>query len=95
MSNLTYVSPSEIRPNRDRESKVEVKENARLWILEFEVKGGKKGCAVVKATNSNGAIRILLSGGAYNGTPSVYQITKVEEIIESPDSMLICEQIND
>ena len=95
MSNLSYVSPSEIRPNRDRETKVEVKENAKLWILEFEVKGDKKGCAVVKAANSNSAIRILLSGGMYNGTPSVYQVTRVEEIVESPDVMLICEQIND
>ena len=94
MSNLTYVSPCETRPNRDREVKVD-NFNLRLWALEFELKGGKKGCAVIKASNSNNAIRILLSDGMYNGTPTIYQVTKVEEINESLDSMLICEQIND
>ena len=95
MSNLTYASPCEVRPNRDRESKVVNDSNLRLWVLEFEVKDHKKGCAVIKATNANNAIRILFSNGMYNGTPTVYQVTRVEEIIESVDSMLICEQIND
>ena len=95
MSNLTYASPCEVRPNRDREVKCETKESLKLWILEFEVKDNKKGCAVVKAANSNNAVRKLLSDGMYNGSPTIYHVTRIEEIVESVDSMLICEQIND
>ena len=93
MSNLTYASPCEVRPNRDRDVKCEGKELLKLWILEFEVKDNKKGCAVIKAPNANKAVRILFSNGTYNGSPTVYQVTRIEEIIKSPDSMLICEQI--
>lgn len=65
----------------------------RLWVLEFTV-NGSKGCSIIKAHDANRAIRELKSSGMYNGTPDVYQVTRVEEIIESPDMMLICEQIN-
>lgn len=90
-----YVAPCNSVPNRDRETKCEIKENARLWILEFTIKGGGKGCAVVKAKNSNNAARKLLSEGQYNGNSTVYEVTRIEEILESPDEMLICEQIID
>lgn len=94
MSNLAYATPNEVRPNRDREIKCETKDNkSKLYIMEFIVRGGTKGCAVVKANNPNNAIKILFSNGRYNGTPTVYEVTRVEEIIESPDEMLICEQI--
>lgn len=93
MSNLAYITPNEVRPNKNRTDKCEVKETPRLWILEFNIKNGTKGCAVVKANNPNNAIRMLFAGGQYNGTPTVYEVTRIEEIIESPDEMLICEQI--
>lgn len=77
----------------NKEGKCEIKEFPKLWILEFDITNNGKGCAVIKANNANNAIRILLAGGQYNGTPSSYKVTRVEEIIESPDEMLICEQI--
>lgn len=68
-------------------------EKDRLWIIEFNVSGQGKGCAVVKAKGPAEAERILVSEGTFNGTPLLYGITRVEEIIESPAPMLICEQI--
>lgn len=70
----------------------------KLWVLEFNINPlvtdkNTKGCAVVKAGNSNEAISLLKAGGYYNGTPKAYNVTRVEEIVESPDKMLICEQI--
>lgn len=89
-----YVSPDCITPNRDREPISDLK----IWIIEFEVftvhNATKKGCAVVKARDANSATQILLKEGMYNGTPNRYSITRVAEIIPSPESMLICEQIN-
>lgn len=89
-----YAAPCDTRPNRDR---VDVKECAvkeqRLWVIEFSVKGVGNGCAVVKARSPREAERLLRSEGVLNGTPSLYDITRIEEIIPSPDSMLIAEQI--
>ena len=68
----------------------------RLWILTFQIKSTlSRGCAVVKSHDANRALRELLSSGMYNGCPSEYEVIKIEEIIESPDQMLICEEIND
>ena len=67
----------------------------RLWILTFTIKSTLcKGCAVVKAHDANRALRLLKSGGMYNSLPSDYEVERIEEIIESPDQMLICEEIN-
>lgn len=89
-----YAAPCDTSPNRDR---VDVKECAvkeqRLWVIEFSVKGAGNGCAVVKARSPREAERLLRSEGVLNGTPSLYDITRIEEIIPSPDSMLIAEQI--
>lgn len=65
----------------------------RLWVIEFNVRNMGKGCAVVKAYSPKEAERLLKSEGILNGTPSLYDITRIEEIIPSPDSMLIAEQI--
>ncbi len=68
----------------------------KLWIIEFSINNLEniiKGCAVVKANNPKTAEFLLKSEGIYNGTPHSYKITRIEEIIPSPDSMLIAEQI--
>lgn len=89
-----YATPCDVRPNRDM---VDVKESAikeqKLWIIEFKVRHSGNGCAVVKAYSPKEAERLLKSEGILNGTPSLYEITRIEEIIPSPDSMLIAEQI--
>lgn len=89
-----YATPCDVRSNRDM---VDVKESAikeqKLWIIEFKVKHSGNGCAVVKAYSPKEAERLLKSEGILNGTPSLYDITRIEEIIPSPDSMLIAEQI--
>ena len=67
--------------------------NKKLWIIEFEIRNDGRGCAVVKAGNPNEASRVLKSEGLYNGSPSDYMIYRIEEIVPSPDTMLICEQV--
>ena len=64
----------------------------RLWIIEFEVRHTGRGCAVVKAGNPELASRVLKSEGIFNGSPKDYIIKRIEEIIESPETMLLCEQ---
>lgn len=89
-----YVAPCEVKPNRDRVDNtcVAVKEQ-RLWIIEYRVKDVGNGCAVVKAFNPKEAESILKSEGTFNGIPNLYEISRIEEIILSPDSMLIAEQL--
>lgn len=67
----------------------------KLWIMEFELKTHGKGCAVVKAGNPAEAERILEADGMYNSNPKNYVIIRIEEIVPSPESMLICEQITE
>lgn len=64
----------------------------RLWVIEFNV-FKNKGCAVVKAENSRKAELLLKAEGNYNGQPNDYKITRIEEILPSPSSMLLAEQI--
>ena len=64
----------------------------RLWVIEFNI-FKNKGCAVVKAENSKKAELILKAEGNYNGQPNEYKITRIEEILPSPSSMLLAEQI--
>ena len=64
----------------------------RLWIIQFYV-FKNKGCAVVKAENSRKAELLLKAEGSYNGQPNNYEITRIEEILPSPSSMLLAEQI--
>ena len=88
-----YVAPCNNVPNRDRDTKCTETITQKLWIVEFEISNTTKGCAVVKSPNAKGAEVLVKTQGAYNGTPSMYKITRIEEIVMSPDSMLICEQI--
>lgn len=68
-------------------------ENKRLWIIEFSVKNVGNGCAVVKAKNPKEAETLLRAEGMYNGMSYMYNIIRIEEVISSPDSILIAEQI--
>ena len=89
-----YVAPCNNVPNRDRiDTRCTEANTQKLWIVEFEINKITKGCAVVKSPNARGAEVLVKTQGSYNGTPSMYKITKIEEIVMSPDSMLICEQI--
>lgn len=65
----------------------------KLWIIEFNIKDAGNGCAVVKANNPKQAEVLLKTQGTFNGSPHLYNITRIEEIIPSPGSMLIAEQI--
>ena len=89
-----YAAPCQTAPNRDM---VNTKEAAckemRLWIVEFNIKDIGNGCAVIKANNPKQAEVLLKTQGTFNGSPHLYSITRIEEIIPSPDSMLICEQL--
>lgn len=89
-----YAAPCQTAPNRDM---VNTKEAAckemRLWIVEFNIKDISNGCAVIKADNPKQAEVLLKTQGTFNGSPHLYSITRIEEIIPSPDSMLICEQL--
>ena len=64
----------------------------RLWIIQFYV-FKNKGCAVVKAENSKKAELLLKAEGSYNGQPNKYEITRIEEILPSPNNMVLVEQI--
>lgn len=88
------AAPCDIVPNRDRVDNTDcaVKEQ-KLWIIEFKIKAIGKGCAVVKASNPKEAETLLKSEGTFNGMGYLYSITRIEEIVPSPDSMLIAEQI--
>lgn len=89
-----YVTPTNVSPNRNRtDVKCTEVNTQKLWIIEFEIKGVGNGCSVVKSPNARGAEILLKTQGTFNGTPSMYKITRIEEIVMSPDSMLICEQI--
>lgn len=85
-----YVAPCRTAPNKDG---VDTCKEMRLWIVEFNIKGIGNGCAVVKADNPKQAEVLLKTQGTFNGSPHLYNITRIEEIILSPDSMLICEQL--
>lgn len=79
--------------NNESDCHVPLPINKKLWIIEFEIRNNGKGCAVVKAGNPKEADRVLKSEGLYNGSPSDYLIYRIEEIVPSPDTMLICEQV--
>lgn len=89
-----YVAPCRTAPNRDRvDTKVAICKEMRLWIVEFSIKDIGNGCAVVKADNPKQAEVLLKTQGTFNGLSHLYNISRIEEIIPSPDSMLICEQL--
>lgn len=89
-----YAAPCDMVPNRDRKDVNEAAcKEQKLWIVEFKVKSVGKGCAVVKAFNPKEAETLLKSEGTYNGMPYLYEVVRIEEIIPSPASMLLSEQI--
>ena len=89
-----YAAPCDIKPNRDRVDTTEyATKEKKLWIIEFRIENIGNGCAVVKADNPKEAEDILKSEGVYNGMKTLYVITRIEEIVPSPDSMLLAEQV--
>ena len=64
----------------------------RLWNINYNLRGKDKGVAVVKANNAAQAEQILKAEGMYNGSPTDYLVTKIEEIIAPPCCGLVSEQ---
>ena len=89
-----YAAPCQTDSNKDRvNTKGVAYKEMKLWIVEFNIKDIGNGCAVIKADNPKQAEVLLKTQGTFNGSPHLYSITRIEEIIPSPDSMLICEQL--
>lgn len=89
-----YAAPCEVKPNRDRTDTTEITvKEQKLWGIEFSIKGVGNVCAVVKARNPKEAEALLKADGSLNGTPFMYNITRIEEVVPSPESMFIAEQI--
>lgn len=84
-----YATPNVKGANSERE---EVKEKPRLWVMDFEI-NGMEGMAVVKASNPKRAEEILVSESQYNAYKGSFKIVKIKEILESPDEMLLIENI--
>ena len=93
MSKGIYAGPCNNEPNRDRKDICNKK--LSLWIIEFFIGNVYPGCAVVKASNAREAEMLVKTNGTFNGNPDMYKITRIEEIVESYEAMLLCEQIND
>lgn len=70
-----------------------IPEVARLWVLNFTLKDGGKGTALIKANNPDKATKILRNNGFYNGTPYYYNIYQIEEVVVPPLEDLVSEQI--
>lgn len=84
-----YAAPNTNGANCNREK---VEEKPRLWVIDFSV-SGMEGMAVVKANNPKRAEEILVSESQYNAYRGSFKIIKIEEILESPDEMLLMENI--
>ena len=92
---MTCEAPIKEPPSCDNEVCVGCapKGAMQLWVMEYEVNGVGKGCAMAKAINAKEAVNILKSSGLYNGAPSLYNVTRVEQIIVSPCNGLMAEQV--
>lgn len=88
-----YCGPIDTSPDRDREVCPVSNVPMRLWVVEFNVTGTGKGCAVVKAGNAKQAEGLLKAQGVFNGRQHLYEVTRVEEIIEPPCAGLLAEQV--
>lgn len=82
-----YAAPNTNGANCNRE---EVREKPRLWVIDYTV-NEVEGVAVVKAYNPKRVGEILESESKYNSYKGKFKIVKIEEILESPDEMLIME----
>lgn len=92
---MTCEAPIKEPPSCDNEVCVGCapKGAMQLWVMEYEVNGVGKGCAMAKAINAKEAVNILKSSGLYNGAPSLYNVTRVEQIIVPPCNGLMAEQV--
>ncbi len=64
----------------------------KLWVITYDIRGIGKGTAMVKASNPECAEQTLKTNGMYNGTPEVYLVTKIEEVVVPPCNGLMAEQ---
>lgn len=89
-----YCGPKDITPNRDSVNVGCAPDGAlQLWVMEYEVTGVGKGCAMCKATNPQEAEMLLKSNGIYNGSSHLYKVTRIEQVIVPPCNALIAEQV--
>jgi hypothetical protein len=89
-----YCAPDNIIPDRDRiDAGCAPNGVMQLWVMEYEVTGVGKGCAMCKATSPSEAIILLKSNGIYNGNPFSYKVTRIEQIIVPPCNGLMAEQV--
>lgn len=65
----------------------------QLWVMEYEVTGIGKGCAITKAVNPQEAEELLRTNGIYNGKPYLYKVTRIEQVIVPPCNGLMAEQV--
>lgn len=89
-----YCAPDTTIPNRDRVDAGCAPDGAmQLWVMEYEVTGVGKGCAMCKATNPQEAEMLLKSNGIYNGSSYLYKVTRIEQVIVPPCNGLMAEQV--
>lgn len=89
-----YCAPDITIPNRDRVGVGCAPDGTmQLWVMEYEVTGIGKGCAMCKAINPQQAEMLLKSNGIYNGRPHLYKVTRIEQVIVPPCNALIAEQV--
>lgn len=63
----------------------------RMWLIVYNIRHEGKGVAVCKAKNARQAEILLRTSGKFNGNTTKYVVLTIEEIIPSPDSMLLAE----
>ena len=73
-----YCGPIDTSPNRDREVCPVSNVPMRLWVVEFNVIGIGKGCAVVKAGNAKQAEGLLKAQGVFNGRQHLFKYMKIK-----------------
>lgn len=94
MNKGIYAGPDLSCPNRDRKDEgCAPRGELQLWVLEYNVNGIGKGCAMCKASSSEEASMLLKTNGLYNGTPYLYEITRIEQVIVPPCDGLMAEQV--
>lgn len=84
-----YVSPMEVKPNRDIIKKASISDK-KIWLIEYEVKNYSKGAAIIRAKDPTEAETLLKSQGAFSGLN--YSINRIVEIPLSTSSKVLWEQ---
>ena len=67
----------------------------RLWVIDYKVtltESTVHGVALVKAANEHIAENILTHDSQFNAYRENFKIKRIEEVVESLDDMLLCEE---